>query len=209
MNIGILIFPGVEILDFTGPFEAFSVATRVAQRDRKIQEVLFRAFFVAETSDVVSARYDLLVTPHYGFDDHPPIELLLIPGGIVDQPRSSPKTIEWIKRNAESAQLVTSVCTGAFLLAQAGILGGLKATTHWEDIADLRSEFPSVEVVDDQAWIDQGRVVTSAGIAAGIDMSLHLISRLQGHGLARATARQMVYHWQRDPARNFAAAGFA
>jgi transcriptional regulator GlxA family with amidase domain len=206
VNVGILIFPGVEILDFTGPFETFSVATRVAQRDRRVHERAFDAFFISETTNVVSARYDFLVKPHFGFDDHPLIDLLIIPGGIVDQPRSNPSTIEWIKRTSRSAQLVTSVCTGAFLLAQCGLLDGIKATTHWEDIEALRNEFPNVHVLEDVAWVDQGRIVTSAGIAAGIDMSLHVISRLHDHGLARATARQMVYDWQRDPARNYAAA---
>ena len=209
MNVGILIFPDVEVLDFTGPFEAFSVTTRVAKRDRDKNRTLFEAFFVAETLDVVSARYKLLVQPHYGFDSHPKIDLLVVPGGIVDQPRSSAKTIEWIKRNAESAQLVTSVCTGAFLLAQAGILDGLKATTHWEDTEDLRREFPAVDVVENQAWVDQGRVVTSAGISAGIDMSLHLVTRLHDEELARAAARQMVYHWHHEPSRAYEKSGFA
>jgi len=89
VNVGILIFPGVEILDFTGPFETFSVATRVAQRDRRVHERAFDAFFVSETTNVVSARYDFLVKPHFGFDDHPLIDLLIIPGGIVDQPHGA------------------------------------------------------------------------------------------------------------------------
>jgi transcriptional regulator GlxA family with amidase domain len=207
MNVGILIFPGVEVLDFTGPFETFSVATRVAKRDRV--DASYKAFFVAENSGILSARYDFLVKPHYGFADHPHIDLLLIPGGIMEQPRSSATTIDWIKRSAESSQLVTSVCTGAFLLAQAGLLHGLKATTHWEDIDDLRREFPAIDVVENQAWVDAARVVTSAGISAGIDMSLHLVARLHGEPLACATARQMVYHWHREPTRVYAPSGFA
>jgi len=209
MNVGILIFPDVEVLDFAGPFEAFSVATRVAKRDRNKEDTLFQAFFVAETSTIVSARYGFLVKPHYGFDSHPQIDLLLVPGGIVDQPRASVKTMEWIKRNAAPAQLVTSVCTGAFLLAQAGLLDGLKATTHWEDIGDLRREFPKVDVVENQAWVDQGRTLTSAGISAGINMSLYLVARLHDEDLARSTARQMVYHWHHEPARVYEKPGFA
>ncbi|MBC8036873.1 MAG: DJ-1/PfpI family protein [Rhizobiales bacterium] len=209
MNVGILIFPDVEVLDFSGPFEAFSVATRVAQRDRNKDETFFNAFFIAQTEDLVRARYGFLVRPHYGFDRHPPIDLLIVPGGIVDQPRSSAETMEWVKRNARSAQLVTSVCTGAFILAQAGLLDGFKATTHWEDIGDLRREFPKVNVVENQAWVDEGRVVTSAGISAGIDMSLHLVARLHDEDLARAAARQMVYHWHHEAARNYEKQSFA
>jgi transcriptional regulator GlxA family with amidase domain len=209
VNVGILIFPDAEVLDFTGPFEVFSVTARVAQRDRDNNDAFFKAFFVAETSDVVSARYGFLVKPHYSFRDHPKIDLLLIPGGIVEQPRSSAKTIEWIKRNAGSAQLVTSVCTGAFLLAQAGLLDGLRAATHWEDTGDLRREFPAVDVVENQAWVDQGKVVTSAGISAGIDMSLQLVARLHDEELARTAARQMVYHWHHEPMRAYERLSFA
>jgi transcriptional regulator GlxA family with amidase domain len=203
MNVGILIFPGVEVLDFSGPFETFSVTTRVARRDRSKEEPLFEAFFVAETSHTVSARYGFRVEPHYGFDNHPQIDLLLIPGGIMDQPRSSVRTIDWVKRHADSAKLITSVCTGAFVLAQAGLLDNLSATTHWEDTDELRREFPTVDVVENRAWVDQGRLVTSAGISAGIDMSLHLVARLHDQQLAHTAARQMVYHWNPEPVRAY------
>lgn len=202
MNVGILVFPDVEVLDFTGPFEVFSVATRVCRRDRGPQAAPFEAFFVAETADLVRARYGFQVKPHYGFDDCPRVDLLLVPGGVVDQPRSSARTLDWIKRTAATADLVASVCTGAFLLAQAGLLDGLRATTHWEDVEALRQEFPAVEVIGDQVWVDEGRVVTSAGIAAGIDMCLHLVARLQDEDLARTAARQMVYDWRAEPARS-------
>jgi transcriptional regulator GlxA family with amidase domain len=201
MNVGILLFPDVEILDFAGPFEVFSVATRVFKRDRDPRRAPFEVFLVAQTSDLVAARYGVQVKPHYGFDEHPHIDLLLVPGGIVDQPRRNPQTIDWIRRTAAKAELVTSVCTGAFLLAQAGLLDGLHAATHWEDVGALRQEFPAVKVKDDQVWVDEGRVVTSAGIAAGIDMCLHLVGRLEDEELARAAARQMVYDWRADPSR--------
>jgi transcriptional regulator GlxA family with amidase domain len=192
MNVGILIFPEVEILDFSGPYEVFSVASRVLKRDHGEQDP-FEVFLVAETLDVLRARYDYRVSPHYSFDGHPPIDILLIPGGVMDQPRSSPATLQWIISTAPHAKIVSSVCTGAFLLAQAGILDGLQATTHWEDVASLREEFPHVRVLEDRIWVDEGRCVTSAGIAAGIDMCLHLVSRLKGEKVARATARQMDY----------------
>jgi transcriptional regulator GlxA family with amidase domain len=148
------------------------------------------------------------VVPQYSFDNHPPIDLLVIPGGIMDKPRASSKTVEWVKRSAGSAQLVTSVCTGAFLLAQAGLVDGLKVTTHWDDIADLRAEFPALDVAENLAWVDQGRVVTSAGISAGIDMCLHMVARVHDEELACTTARQMAYHWQREPARSYERSDF-
>jgi transcriptional regulator GlxA family with amidase domain len=107
--------------------------------------------------------------------------------------------IEWIAARAAEAQLTASVCTGAFLLAKAGVLAGKTATTHWEDIDDFRKSFPDIPIDVEARWIDEGRIVTSAGISAGIDMSLHLVERLAGEPLALRTARQMDYRWQREP----------
>lgn len=192
VSVGILVYPDVEILDFCGPFEAFSVADRVARRDRGADRNYFRVFLVAESSGPVRARHGLQVLPDHTMHEHPEIDLLLVPGGIVDQPRASERTLNWIKAQAMRAEFVASVCTGAFLLAECGLLEGRNATTHWEDIADLRAQFPSVQVTD-ETWVDEGRILTSAGIAAGIDMSLHLIARIFGSELADTTARQMVY----------------
>ena len=196
MNVAILIFPGIEVLDFSGPFEVFSIAARVALRDKDSTSPLFNAFLVAETSNVVPARYAFRVQPHYTFDDHPRIDLLVVPGGVIDQPLESLKTLEWISREARRSDMVASVCTGAFLLAKTGILDGLKATTHWEDVEDLKKQYPRIDVIEDQIFVDQGRVITSAGISAGIDMSLHLVRRLYGASLAQRAARQMVYSWR-------------
>jgi transcriptional regulator GlxA family with amidase domain len=103
-----------------------------------------------------------------------------------------------VDRGHERTRITPSVCTGAFLLAKAGLLNGRSATTHWEDIADLRDQFPEVCVLEHRRWVDEGRVVTSAGISAGIDMSLHLVERLAGRALALATARQLDVDWQED-----------
>src|SRR4029078_1084557 len=118
-------------------------------------------------------------------------DLLLIPGGVVTEEIRNDAVIRWIAENAARAQIVASVCTGAFLLAKAGLLDGKRATTHWEDIADLKSMFPKVQVQKDVRWVEEGNILTSAGISAGIDMSLHLVSRLEGLKLAEDTARQM------------------
>jgi transcriptional regulator GlxA family with amidase domain len=121
--------------------------------------------------------------------------VLIVPGGVVTVEMAKPPVIEWIARTAAASQLTASVCTGAFLLAQAGVLQTQRVTTHWEDVADLQALFPKLQVLQGPRWVDQGSVVTSAGISAGIDMSLHLVERLAGRELALATARQMDYAW--------------
>ena len=127
----------------------------------------------------------------------PAIDILVIPGGVVSAQMDSYAVREWIARTSAAAGLTASVCTGSFLLAQAGILRGRRATTHWEDAADLQRGFPDVQVVPDVRWVDEGSVVTAAGVSAGLDMSLHLVERFEGEALAVLTARQMDYRWQR------------
>jgi transcriptional regulator GlxA family with amidase domain len=198
VNVAILLFPDVEVLDFAGPFEVFSTASRVALRDQELPEAPFSVFAIAQSKTTVRARGGLIVWPHYSIDDHPPVNALVVPGGIIDEPLHSTATIDWIRRVADRAQLVASVCTGAFLLGRAGLLHGLSATTHWEDIDALRAMLPDTRVIENQAWVDEGKIVTSAGISAGIDMSLHVVQRLLGENVARATARQIEYRWPDD-----------
>jgi transcriptional regulator GlxA family with amidase domain len=191
LSIGIYLFKNVEVLDFAGPFEVFTTASRVFLRRNPGKEAPFSVFTVAKTTAAVQARAGLKTLPDFSLDDCPGIDVLLVPGGVVDEEVQDERVIAWVRATAANAQLVASVCTGAFLLAKAGLLHQKKATTHWEDIDDLRRQFPEVQVQDGVRWIDEGRVVSSAGIAAGIDMSLHLVARLAGSQLAEATARQM------------------
>jgi transcriptional regulator GlxA family with amidase domain len=128
-------------------------------------------------------------------EDHPPLDVLIIPGGVIDTELNHPEVIGWLQRVSGAASVTASVCTGAFLLARAGILNGKKATTHWEDLSELRRLFPEVDVVEGRRWVDLGAIVTSAGISAGIDMSLHLVERLAGRALAERTARQLEFDW--------------
>ena len=132
---------------------------------------------------------------------HSAIDLLIVPGGVVSAKLVKPAVVDWISATAGQAHLTAAVCTGTFLLNRAGLLDNLQATMHREDIADLRRDFPQVEVVADCRWVDQGRIVTSGDISAGIDMSLHLVERLAGRELALATARQMEYRWAYAPKR--------
>ena len=191
MNVAILIYTDAEVLDFSGPFEVFSTATRISNGARP-----FEPFLVAETSAPVVARAGYTVVPHYDFDNHPDIDLLVVVGGVHDPQLGRSQVIEWIAAQSKRAQHVASVCTGAFLLAKAGVIQNERVTTHWEDIDDLRRQFPSLDVQEAQRWVDAGSVTTSAGISAGIDMSLHLVRSFADEGLAIRTAKKMEYDWR-------------
>ncbi|MFZ4767506.1 MAG: DJ-1/PfpI family protein [Roseimicrobium sp.] len=191
--VAIYLFPEVEVLDFAGPFEVFTAASRVFKKLNPSAPAPFTVFTVADKVGTVRTRAGLVVTPDFTFANHPAVDLLLVPGGVVTAELEKPEVIAWIERTATTTRLAASVCTGASLLARAGLLDGKKATTHWADIGDLRAEFPAVTVLDQRRWVDEGNIVTSAGISAGIDMSLHLVERFAGRELALRTARQMEY----------------
>jgi transcriptional regulator GlxA family with amidase domain len=201
LRVGIYVYPEVEVLDFAGPFEVFSTASRVAGRLRPGEPPPFQALLVAAGAGPVKARAGFTVVPDASFADHPPIDLLVVPGGVHEPELERPEVIAWIAHQAAAARFTASVCTGAFLLARAGLLDGLEVTTHWEDQADLRRAFPALHVREGIRWIEHARVATSAGISAGLDMSLGLVARFAGQELAERTARQMDYEWQRTGAQ--------
>ena len=192
-NLAILIFPDVEVLDFCGPFEVFSVANRFTS------PAAFNVFTVAEKLGPILARNGLSINPRYRLDDCPTPDILLVPGGQGTRTEMhNAALVAWIKAQGERAQLTLSVCTGALLLAKAGLLDGLEAATHHGAIDLLRQVAPHTTVRPDLRFVDNGRVICSAGIAAGIDMSLHVVARLAGAELARQTAGQMEYPWSGD-----------
>jgi len=193
MNIGIYIYDQAEVLDFSGPFEVFSTASRVCDEND-----LFNVFLVGETTDPIRARGGYIVNPNYGFSNHPSIDVLIVVGGVHIHEMNKSNVIEWIAKQATDTSIVASVCTGAFLLAQANILQSEKVTTHWDDIDDLRKAFPSLDVIENVRWVDEGHLLTSGGISAGIDMSLHLVSRLVDETLAVKTAKQMEFAWTKN-----------
>lgn len=195
-TVGIFVFDDVEVLDFSGPFEVFSVANRVAARDGKPSP--FNVITVARSGTSIMARGDYAFTASHNFGTCPAIDILIVPGGVVEAEYNTPEVIKWIKAAHGHASLTASVCTGAFLLAKAGILTGLSATTHWEDLDDLAQRHPEVSIVRNGLWVDEGAVVTPAGISAGIEMSLHLVRRLAGEDLAQRAARQMEFNWRAD-----------
>ncbi|MFN8593269.1 MAG: DJ-1/PfpI family protein [Thermomicrobiales bacterium] len=194
-TVGILIFDDVEILDFCGPFEVFATASLPAAAGEDAAR-LFNVFTLAEKAELVTCRGGLLVQPNHTLADHPALDLVVVPGGYgTDQVQRNPVVIEWLQKQRTNGALTTSVCTGAFVLGAAGLLDGLRATTHWSTIDRLRSEQPRVNVLADARVVDEGGIVTSAGVSAGIDMALHVVRRLHGDDVARHTARDMEYDW--------------
>jgi transcriptional regulator GlxA family with amidase domain len=196
IHVGIYVYPDVEVLDFAGPFEVFSTAGRVARRIRTSEPQPFSVSLLSANGSPVRARGGFTVQPDHAISRHPDLDVLLVPGGVHEPELERSEAIDWIARQARTARLVASVCTGAFLLARAGLLDGLEVTTHWEDCADLQRAFPAVRVREGVRWIEHERVMTSAGISAGLDMSLRLVARLAGQDLAERTARRMEYEWQ-------------
>ena len=198
MLVSILVFDAVEALDFAGPYEVLTTATRMHARENPGEPALFDVACVSRGGAVVQARAGLRVLPDFSFENALPCDVLIVPGGVVDAAMDCLDTRDWISRTAAQASITASVCTGVFLLASSGVQPKGKVTTHWEDISDLQARFPALEVVEGRRWVDNGRVVTSAGISAGIDMSLHLVARLASQTLAERTARQMDYPWTQD-----------
>jgi transcriptional regulator GlxA family with amidase domain len=200
-RVAILIFPDVEVLDFCGPFEVFSV-TRLDDARRRETRSPFEVRLVAETRDVVTATGGMRVLPDCTLADCPPLDVLVVPGGWGTRALLEHRALlDWIAARGSAVPTLTSVCTGALLLGRAGLLDGRRATTHWRSLDLLREIAPRTTVEDDLHVVEDGRVVTSAGISAGIDMSLRIVTRLYGETIARETARHMEYPYPEDDRR--------
>lgn len=189
-KVGIFLFDDVEVLDFAGPFEVFSV-TSYANDECKP----FQVETISETGNLITARNGLKIQPDYSFINAPEYDILIIPGGAGARNReiNNEKTIQWIRERAKTVKILASVCTGALLLAKAGLLHGKKATTHWGSYDRMAAEFPRVIVERGVKFVDEGTIITSGGISAGINMSFHIICRLISLEIAQATAKRMEY----------------
>lgn len=157
-NIGILIFNEVEVLDIAGPFEVFSIATYPETKEKP-----FTVKTVAQTKDIITARNGLKIQPEYDFNDAPLFDILIVPGGYGAEEIEirNKKVIEWIKETSNNVSLLASVCTGAFLLAEAGLLDGKRVTTHWIDIDRLEREYPRLIMQRGVKFVDEGKVIMS------------------------------------------------
>jgi transcriptional regulator GlxA family with amidase domain len=194
-TVGIFVFDDVEVLDFAGPFEVFSRTRLVAGSDsrRSDDSAPFDTFTVARTRDVVTAIGGLKVIPHYAWADAPAIDILVIPGGFGTRALlNDDATLAWIREMAARSSQVTSVCTGALLLAKAGLLSGCRATTHWAGLDLLASLDPTIQVQREMRVVSD-RVVTSAGVSAGIDMAFTVVDSLCGRAVADETAHYIEY----------------
>lgn len=200
-RVGIVIFPDVEVLDFCGPFEVFSVP-RLSEENRRHTSSPFEVLLVAEHPGPVTTTGGMQVLPHFTFADCPKLDVLVVPGGYgTREELKNPVMLDWLRSRAAEVETLTSVCTGSMLLGFAGLLEGKQATTHWKSLDWMRESFPATRVHFDRHFVVDGRLFTSAGISAGIDMSLKVVEHYLGEALARATARHMEYPYPDSDAR--------
>jgi transcriptional regulator GlxA family with amidase domain len=186
-QIGILLFPNVDDLDAMGPKEALGMFAKYSGGEWELG-------FVSQDGGSVRAFLGTQIGADYSFNDCPPLDVILVPGGLGTRTEVNNETlIEFVRSRGEAAEYVTSVCTGALVLHRAGFLSGRRATTHWASIQELRSK-GDVDVVDDERWVQDGNVITSAGVSAGIDMCLYLISLLKDEQAAANVQRLMEYY---------------
>ena len=190
-NVAVLLFPGVQIIDYTGPWEVLGHA-------RVDGHKAFRIYSVGETTSPIETAMGMTVIPSFDLARAPRPDVLVIPGGNVDPQLSHEALIRWIQQTAKGAEVVLSVCNGAFFLAQAGLLDGLEATTFAGMIDDLKTAAPRTKVVRDKRFVDNGKIITSAGLSSGIDGALHVIEKLYGKGTAQIAAVGMEYDWRPD-----------
>ncbi len=192
-RVGIVIYDGVEVLDFCGPYAVFTT-TRLDETRREEEASPFVAGLVAEDESPVTTAAGMRVLPDWTFHDCSELDILVVPGGRGSrQVINDEQFITWLTIMSRKVEIVASVCTGALILAKAGLLDGRRATTHWRSIARMRELFPAVEVVEDVRVVRDGPVITSAGISAGIDLGLVVVSSYFGEAVARAAARNMEY----------------
>lgn len=190
-RVGIVVFDDVEVLDFCGPFEVFS-ATRLDEERRWEEPSPFEILLVAQFDRPALTAGGMNVLPHATFDACPPLDILVVPGGRGSRREmKNDAMLSFVTSRAAGVDTLASVCTGSLILGSAGLLDGLRATTHWRALGLMRELFPKVVVDPESHVVEQGRVITSAGIAAGIDMALLVVARCCGQTVARSTARHM------------------
>lgn len=184
-SVAILMFDGVQIIDFAAPFEVFGQAG-------------FEVFTVSRDGGQITTAMNLSVNTDYDLAGAPIADIILVPGGSVHAAMSDEAILAWLTERSGQARHVLSVCTGAYILAGSGLLDGQRATTFHRALDDFAQQFPKVDTVRDQRWVDNGRIVTAAGLASGIDAALHVVARVQGVERARTVALHLEYDWSPD-----------
>lgn len=183
LKVAVLLFDGAEIIDYAGPFEVLGQAGA-------------KVFTVAPTAEPIHSVFGLAVKPDFDFAHAPAADVLLVPGGGIAPIMNDPKALDWVRERAAASKYVLSVCNGAFILAKAGLLDGLAATTTASNLERLARAWPKVKVVRDRRYTDNGHILTSGGLSAGIDGALHLVERVYGRVRAEETARDIEYRWE-------------
>lgn len=200
-RVGIVLFEDVEVLDFCGPFEVFSV-TRLDETRRREESSPFEVMLVAESAGPLQTTGGMTVVPHCTLSDCPRLDILLIPGGWGTRSQlKNAVLLDWLRVRAQEVNLLTSVCTGSMVLGSAGLLDGHRATTHWAALDWMRDSLPAVTVDYERQFVEDGTLWTSAGISAGIDMALAIVASIHGRDIARATARYMEYPYPESDRR--------
>jgi len=187
-HIGIVLFSNVEELDAVGPWEVFGYWTRAHTEDGWAVSTLSR------DGEPVRCAKGLVITPDHAYADAPSYDMLVYPGGQGTRPLLRDDTeLTWVREQRAKVGLLTSVCTGSLVYAAAGLLSGRPATTHWNALTELAALDPTIEIRDEERFVDDGDIVTSSGVSAGIDMALHLVARLAGVERARQVRRGIQY----------------
>jgi transcriptional regulator GlxA family with amidase domain len=201
LNVGILIFDDVEILDVAGPFEVFAV-TRLNDEQRLRESSPFKVYLIAETNKQIIAIGGLRLTPDITISDYQNLDILIIPGGWGTRKESKNKILlEWISDQYTDDKLIASVCTGSSLLGKAGLLDGRDATTHWRAFDFLKESAPKSRILTNVRFTLTEPIFTSAGVSAGIDLALRIVSHFFGTSVGHATARQMEYPYPNSDRR--------
>jgi len=179
-NVAILVFPGVELIDYTGPWEVLGAAG-------------MNVYSVAKNDSIISCFPGLKIKPDYTFKDCPKPDILLIPGGNVNP--DDTETVSWIKDITIQTEHTVSVCTGAYYLGATGLLDNTKATTFYEAVNDFKKNFPKVNIVDNSRFVDNGKIITAAGLSSGIDLAFHIVSIYNGDAETKKLANLLEYNW--------------
>jgi len=181
-KVAVVLFNGVEIIDSMGPYELFGAAG-------------YNVYTVAKSKDPITSAMGVTMVPKYSFADAPQPEVLVVPGGGVRGAQNDQELLQYIRTATGGVKHTMSVCNGSFILASAGLLDGLTATSTYGNVVRLQTQFPKVKVVGDQRYVDNGKIITTAGLSAGMDGALHVISLLEGEKRAREVALSEEYAW--------------
>jgi transcriptional regulator GlxA family with amidase domain len=199
--VGLFVYDGAVLIEFAGPLQVFDVANRVHAKAAADAPPPFEYRLISKTGKPITTREGVTIEVHNAFGNHPSLDVVLVPGGALSAELQDPAVLDWLSAVSAQAEATTSVCVGSFLLGRASLLDGRSATTHFDDADALAALAPDTKVAIDKLWVEDGRIVTAGGYAAGIDMALHLVERFGGKELSVEAARQLEYPLRRDNRR--------